>query len=566
MAGRLAAVLAVASAMLFAPGMVALAAAADFDPAPGTYTVNTTANPATLTGPSTNIQGTDQNGVAVFSFGNVNIPSGVTINASGNLPFEIVASGSLSLAGTINGSGTSAVRGTTTTATAGGPGGGSGGATTGDAGGGAGGGGSNSNAENGAGGGGFGGAGAPGGVDSGTAGAGGDVYGNLNTALQGGSGGGGGGSTPGGAGGGAVELAGSSVTIASGGQVLMNGGVGDTGTGGASGGGSGGGIILNGNSVSVNGTLSVAGGDGGAGGCCGDGGGGGGGQIAYQAASLFVTGTTDIAGGASGAHSSDGFGHGDQSADASGGDGVVTQAGAPVASTAPASGLSQTGATLNGTVNPNGAKTSYHFEYGTTTAYGSQVPAADSVVGSDNTTHAVSQTITGLQPGTTYHYRVVATDGELVAQGADETFTTSHAPVPPPPAIKPASTSTVNSVKASGTKVLVSLSCTAGSGPCVDQLELIVSETVVGSKVTAVVARKHKKTRHLTVVVGKKTVTLSPGQTETVTVALNAKGKALLAKFGKLHVRLLVTQGSTKIRTGTVTFKARRKPKHKKHK
>ena len=70
---RIAALLVVALGMLFAPGVVALANAADFDPGAGTYTANTTA--LTLTGPHTNITGTNQGGVAVFSFGNVNIPA-----------------------------------------------------------------------------------------------------------------------------------------------------------------------------------------------------------------------------------------------------------------------------------------------------------------------------------------------------------------------------------------------------------------------------------------------------------------------------------------------------------
>ena len=78
---------------LAAPAILAgPASAADFNPAPGSYTVNTST--LKLTGPGgTNITGTDQSGVAVFSFGTVNIPAGVTVSAAGTRPFKIVAAG-----------------------------------------------------------------------------------------------------------------------------------------------------------------------------------------------------------------------------------------------------------------------------------------------------------------------------------------------------------------------------------------------------------------------------------------------------------------------------------------
>lgn len=103
---------------------------------------------------------------------------------------------------------------------------------------------------------------------------------------------------------------------------------------------------------------------------------------------------------------------------------------APAVATLPATGVTTGGATLNGSVNPNGFATSYHFEYGTTTAYGIGVPLPDAGVGSDNTDHSLTQAISGLQPGTTYHFRVVATNANGTSYGADQTFTT---PLTPPP-------------------------------------------------------------------------------------------------------------------------------------
>jgi len=96
----------------------------------------------------------------------------------------------------------------------------------------------------------------------------------------------------------------------------------------------------------------------------------------------------------------------------------------PAATTGAASAVTATTATLNGTVLPNKETTTYRFEYGTTTAYGSQTPAGTT---SGNAAKAVSTDITGLAPSTTYHFRVVATNASGTATGADARFTTPAA-------------------------------------------------------------------------------------------------------------------------------------------
>lgn len=317
-------IFAVALALAAFPAGTALAA--DFTPAPGDYTADTTA--LTLTGPGTAIAGTDEGGVAVFSFDSVAIPSGVTITATGSRPLLIRASGPLSLAGTIAGDGQSSVDSFSAGGPvfAGGPGGGAGGADT-LAGDGPGGGGAQETASDGGGGGGFGGAGARGGVDVGTTpAAGGAPYGDLIAALQGGSGGAGGNTTGGGGGGGAIALQGSTVAVSSTGVVSAVGGGGAVADNGASGGGSGGGVLLRGDSITMDGALSVNGGDGGAGGCCGDGGGGGGGRIAYDYVdSISHAGTESVTGGTTGVRSTAGCcSLAGNSPDPTGADGVVT--------------------------------------------------------------------------------------------------------------------------------------------------------------------------------------------------------------------------------------------------
>jgi hypothetical protein len=90
--------------------------------------------------------------------------------------------------------------------------------------------------------------------------------------------------------------------------------------------------------------------------------------------------------------------------------------------TGSSSGVSATAATLNGTVNPQGSATSYHFEYGTSSTYGSST--ASQSAGSGTTDAAVSAGLTGLTPGTTYHFRIVATNAVGTSVGVDKTFTT----------------------------------------------------------------------------------------------------------------------------------------------
>jgi len=96
----------------------------------------------------------------------------------------------------------------------------------------------------------------------------------------------------------------------------------------------------------------------------------------------------------------------------------------PAATTGAAGPVGLNEATVTGTVNPEGAATTYYFEYGVTTGYGVRRPATPASAGSGNSPVAVSYTLTGLQEGTTNHYRLVATSSEGTTYGADKTFTT----------------------------------------------------------------------------------------------------------------------------------------------
>jgi hypothetical protein len=86
--------------------------------------------------------------------------------------------------------------------------------------------------------------------------------------------------------------------------------------------------------------------------------------------------------------------------------------------------VTPTSATLNAKVNPNASEVSKcTIEYGTTTSYGSSAPCAPSP-GSGTSPVAVSASVTGLTSGTTYHFRVSATNAGGTSQGSDGTFQT----------------------------------------------------------------------------------------------------------------------------------------------
>ncbi len=95
-----------------------------------------------------------------------------------------------------------------------------------------------------------------------------------------------------------------------------------------------------------------------------------------------------------------------------------------------ASDISQLAATLNGVIDPNKIPTSYHFVYGTTSAYGSVSPNPDQYIPINYIDNTVSQPVVGLAPGTTYHFALVATSPGGTTVGPDETFVTLPVPLP----------------------------------------------------------------------------------------------------------------------------------------
>lgn len=97
--------------------------------------------------------------------------------------------------------------------------------------------------------------------------------------------------------------------------------------------------------------------------------------------------------------------------------------------TQPATEVHRTDAQLNGTFEGTNEETTYYFEYGTSSSYGSRWPAAPNEESTGHTTGPtpMSVVVTGLEPETTYHFRVIAENEKGKNIGGDETFTTPKA-------------------------------------------------------------------------------------------------------------------------------------------
>jgi hypothetical protein len=95
----------------------------------------------------------------------------------------------------------------------------------------------------------------------------------------------------------------------------------------------------------------------------------------------------------------------------------------PIAETGPASRITATSAKLEGRLNALGDAATYYFEYGPDTKYGAKTPPAPA--GIQITPRSTFGHVANLKPGTTYHYRLVASNTHGTTYGADETFQTA---------------------------------------------------------------------------------------------------------------------------------------------
>jgi hypothetical protein len=106
--------------------------------------------------------------------------------------------------------------------------------------------------------------------------------------------------------------------------------------------------------------------------------------------------------------------------------GSAVAASAPGVTTGKATNVTQSTATISGTINPHGVPTAFYFEFGPTKSYGTRTNTGDA--GSGTTSRGVSAALTGLTANTTYHYRLVAFSAGGTTMGGDRTFKTPQIP------------------------------------------------------------------------------------------------------------------------------------------
>ncbi len=203
----------------------------------------------------------------------------------------------------------------------------------------------------------------------------------------------------------------------------------------------------------------------------------------FNAAGAFVTATT-------GAHTPSGsFTEPEGVAEAANGDLYVADLGLssvvdvfgpavtiPDATTGPATNVTAAGATLNGTVNPDGAgAVTCQFDLGTTAAYGGTL-SCPATIPSGGSPVNVSVPLSGLQPDTTYHVRIEASNSNGTNDGEDVVFTTKGPGIPSEWTTNVASTSAelnaqVNPDGADTTYYFQygTVSCTSDPSACTDQ-------------------------------------------------------------------------------------------------
>ncbi|MCW3013364.1 MAG: peptidase fungalysin, partial [Solirubrobacterales bacterium] len=206
------------------------------------------------------------------------------------------------------------------------------------------------------------------------------------------------------------------------------------------------------------------------------------------------------------------------------------EAGATV-TTGDATAVTLDSASLPGALTPTLRATSFHFEYGTSTAYGSATPVIQAA--SNAGTTPVGVTLAGLDPSTTYHYRLVAVSPDATAAfaGADKTFTTAAAPAPqiqqPQQPTTPPSTGggTTNGPPVRGSAVV------SDSGTALVRLDKHNRFKLPGLSFSCPSDASGKCTATITIVAGAHaTLTVAPGKKGSATLTAS---KSLVARVKK---------------------------------
>lgn len=170
------------------------------------------------------------------------------------------------------------------------------------------------------------------------------------------------------------------------------------------------------------------------------------------------------------------------------GDAAIASLGGPVVATGAATAISQTTATLSATVNPGDATiTSCHFNYGTSTGYGSSVPCSSSPSPAGGPQTVTAQ-VSGLTASTIYDVQIVAVGNDGTGSGANASFTTL-APLRASP--------TISGTPAVGNTLTCNLGVTVPAGLTVVYKWVRDTTTIAGATAGTYVVALADETHHL---------------------------------------------------------------------
>jgi chitodextrinase len=176
---------------------------------------------------------------------------------------------------------------------------------------------------------------------------------------------------------------------------------------------------------------------------------------------------------------------------------------------------------------------------------------------------ATSIPVTGLAPGTSYQFSLVARDADGNASAPlSVDVTTAPPPVslptnltPAPSKITPApvntealagATASLSAATVSAYLAKLGVSCNGGAGTSCDLvIKLALIETLKGGTVVAITARSKPKPVRRTVTLGTTTVTVAGGSHKTVSVKLNSAARGLLRQYHHLRVALTATDSTS---------------------
>jgi hypothetical protein len=177
------------------------------------------------------------------------------------------------------------------------------------------------------------------------------------------------------------------------------------------------------------------------------------------------------------------------------------------------------------------------FQYGLTTGYGSSATAAQSPLAATAAGTAVSAAITGLTCGTTYHLRVVATNGAGTTNGPDATFATAACVAAPTVTSGAASGvtaagATLNGTASSngaGTTVTFQYGLTTGYGSSATAAQSPLAATAAGTAVSAAITGLACGTTYHLRVVATNSAGTTNGADATFTTSACAATSAVLS-------------------------------------